>query len=193
MTIDVPLTWHRKDWDKAFKVGGKLRCRTCFMTAKHRRMIPVDKVPRGLSDIGLIPCGCLPIDGITEELFAKRGLLRSLGKTEARYPKADNYAPLTHLGLEHRGAFMRFLEWLFGGNLQPEFLVLRRERALAMLAASDLHSAVVFDVSRLEGIDAWARFQGYRAQIESSNQRWRTTNSASTESGGCIKVDTNDC
>lgn len=167
------------------------------MNFKHRPRFPTDKVPVGLSDIDLMPCGCVPLDGMVEELFVNRGLLspldENLHRLETRWPVLDDNGQMTHLGLDHRGVFMRFLEWFFGGNLQPQLFVSRRERALAMLAASDLHRAIVFDTSTQEGREAWMKFRKYQDLIESTNDGWRTTLDDPVYSeGDYIKVDTDD-
>ncbi len=167
------------------------------MKFKHRPRLPTDKVPVGLSDIDFMPCGCLPLDGMVEELFVNRGLLAPLDENlyafERRGPVMNDYGQMTNLGLHHRGIFMRFLEWFFGGNLQPQFFVSRRERALAMLAASDLHRAIVFDTSTQEGKEAWTKFREYQDQIDSNNEGWRTTLDESIwPKGDDIKVDRAD-
>ncbi|KAK0117654.1 hypothetical protein ONS95_011986 [Cadophora gregata] len=153
------------------------RCRSCYMTTKHRGVLPTSKVPTGLEKVELMPCGCLPIDGMAEEIFVRRGLLSTLDRklrlAGRRKPHLDHESKLTHLGLVHRTLFMRFLEWIFGGNLEPEFLVSRRERALAMLAASDLHHFVIFNKTTEEGMEIWKRFNEYREKIDSANDGWR--------------------
>ncbi|KAH7380915.1 hypothetical protein BKA64DRAFT_713467 [Cadophora sp. MPI-SDFR-AT-0126] len=131
---------------------------------------------------------------MAEEVFVRRGLLsaldRKLGRAESRKPHLDHDSKLTHLGLVHRTLFMRFLEWIFGGKLEPEFLVSRRERALAMLAASDLHEFIIFNKTTEEGMEAWTWFNEYREKIDSANDGWRAYSVRGIDSeDGCITAD----